>query len=77
LWDGGAVRHYSAAGELLDVVAVPARRVTACSFGGDDLDTLCITTSRVDVPAGEQPAAGALFVARPGVRGLPTATFAG
>jgi sugar lactone lactonase YvrE len=77
LWDGGAVRHYSASGELLDVVAVPARRVTACTLGGVDLDTLFITTSRVDVPPGEQPAAGALFIAHPGVRGLPTATFLG
>jgi sugar lactone lactonase YvrE len=77
LWDGGAVRHYSAAGELLEVIPLPARRVTACTFGGVDLDALFITTSRVAVPAGEQPAAGALFVAHPGVRGVPAATFRG
>jgi sugar lactone lactonase YvrE len=75
LWDGGAVRRYSPTGRLEDVIVVPARRVTACAFGGDALTDLYITTSRVDVPAGEQPAAGALFKAEPGVAGLAAAGF--
>jgi len=77
LWDGGAVHRYGPDGHIDAVVELPARRVTACCFGGPGLDDLYITTSREGVAAGEQPSAGALFRCRPGVRGLPTLTFAG
>ena len=69
------VHRYSPSGELDEIIALPARRVTACTFGGVDLTDLYITTSRVEVPPGEQPAAGALFRAQPGVRGLPVTPF--
>jgi sugar lactone lactonase YvrE len=77
LWDGGAVHRYSPDGRLDAVVELPVRRVTACAFGGPDLDELYITTSREGVPAGEQPAAGALFVCRPGVGGMSPFTYYG
>lgn len=77
LWGGGAVHRYTVDGWLDGVVELPVRQVTACTFGGDTLEELFITTSQVDVPDGEQPAAGAVFHVRPGVAGLPTATFAG
>jgi sugar lactone lactonase YvrE len=68
LWDGAAVHAYSPSGELLDVVEVGARRVTACTFGGPDLDRLFITTSRFELDDPE-PTAGAVHVADVGVRG--------
>jgi sugar lactone lactonase YvrE len=77
LWDGGAVRRYTAAGVLDAVVPLPCGRVTACAFGGDDLSQLFITTSRLDLPAGVDPAGGALFRCEPGVRGQPVHEFAG
>ncbi len=77
LWDGGAVRRHRPDGSLDEVVTVPARRVTACTFAGPDLDRLVITTSREGLDPAADPLAGALFAATPGVRGLPTATFAG
>ncbi len=77
LWDGGGVHRYSASGELDEIISLPARRVTACTFGGVDLTDLYITTSRVGVPPGEQPAAGALFRSQPGVPGLPVTPFGG
>jgi sugar lactone lactonase YvrE len=75
LWGGGAVHHYSASGELDEVVEVAATSVTACTFGGEALDELYITTSKNNDDG--NPAAGALFHYRPGVPGLPTLTFAG
>lgn len=75
LWGGGAVLHYDADGVLVDVVEVDATNVTACTFGGDDLDELFITTSAEGDD--EHAAAGAVFRHSPGVRGLPAATFAG
>jgi sugar lactone lactonase YvrE len=74
---GGAVHRYDAGGRLDAVVSVPVPGVTACAFGGPDLDRLFVTTSREGVPDGEQPLAGALFGCRPGVRGAPVHPFAG
>jgi sugar lactone lactonase YvrE len=77
LWRGGAVHRYGPDGRLDAVVELPVRLVTACAFGGAGLDKLYITTSGHGLPPGSQPGAGAVFVLRPGVRGLPTGMFAG
>jgi sugar lactone lactonase YvrE len=81
LYGGAAVHRYSPDGELLAVVPLPVEKVTACTFGGPDLDRLYVTTSREgldDAGRAEQPLAGALFsVDVPGVRGLPVLEFAG
>lgn len=34
LWGGSAVRGYDSHGRLQEVIAVPARQVSACTFGG-------------------------------------------
>ncbi len=77
LYGGHAVHRYGPDGRLDAVLELPAAKVTACAFGGPGLDELYITTSRVDLAPGDQPAAGALFHARPGVRGLPGGVYAG
>lgn len=74
---GGAVVHLSADGEVLDVLALPTSKPTACTFGGPDLDVLYVTTSALAAPAAERSSAGALFAVRPGVRGVPAHRFAG
>lgn len=77
LYAGAAVRRYRPDGTLDGVVDLPVSRPTACTFGGDDLTDLFITTSRENVPEGAEPEAGALFCCRPGVYGLPAVAFAG
>jgi sugar lactone lactonase YvrE len=81
LFNGAAVHRYSPDGELLAVVPLPTAQVTACTFGGPDLDRLYITTSREGLDEDAltmQPLAGALFaVDVAGVRGLPVLEFAG
>jgi sugar lactone lactonase YvrE len=77
LYGGHAVHRYGPDGRLDGVLELPVAKVTACAFGGPGLDELYITTSRVDLAPGDQPAAGALFLARPGVRGLPGGVYAG
>jgi sugar lactone lactonase YvrE len=76
LWKGGAVRRYAANGSLDAIIELPTRLVTACTFGGPGLDELYITTSRYGEDAPD-PSAGAVFVARPGVAGLPIRPYAG
>ncbi|MGW5360286.1 SMP-30/gluconolactonase/LRE family protein [Actinopolymorpha pittospori] len=71
LYGGSAVHHYDAEGNLADVITLPATKVTSCTFGGEDLSTLYITTSRENLPDDEQPVAGSVFHAEVGVAGLP------
>jgi sugar lactone lactonase YvrE len=80
LWDGGQVRRYDPAGQLVGVVSVPVRRVTSCTFGGPDLDVLYITTARRwldDAALAAHPDSGAIFACRPGVVGRPVDRYDG
>jgi sugar lactone lactonase YvrE len=77
LYGSSAVHRYGPDGRLDEVVEVGATQVTACTFGGEALDTLFITTSRENLEPDEEPAAGSLFSVVPGVRGLPVREFAG
>ena len=67
-------------GKLLQTITIPATNVSACAFGGPDLDELYITTARAGLSAealAEQPLAGGLFRVKPGVRGVEAYEFAG
>jgi sugar lactone lactonase YvrE len=77
LWGGSAVHRYDATGRLDLVVELPVSNVTACTFGGPDLRTLFITTSRQGLDPDDQPEAGAVFRYDTGVRGAPQHEFAG
>ena len=75
--NAGTVHRYSATGRLEEVLDLPAQKVTACTFGGERLDELYVTTSAENLAPGSDPYAGCLFCARPGVVGLPVLEFAG
>ena len=77
LYGGGTVRRYTPIGELDEEIEVAAKRVTACTFGGSDLNQLFITTSREGLEPGEDPLAGSLFRSAVGVAGLAVREFAG
>lgn len=63
---GGKVVCYdSQTGKELDRIQVPAICTTSCTFGGENLDTLFITTGAKD---GDE-LGGALFAVQPGVKG--------
>jgi sugar lactone lactonase YvrE len=75
--DGGRPDGLTVDGVLEEKLAVPARKVTACTFGGAHLDQLFITTSQENINTREDPLAGSLFRANVGVKGLPVRLFAG
>ena len=77
LWGGSAVQRYDRGGRLDLVVDLPVSNVTACAFGGPELRTLFITTSRQGLGPADQPEAGAVFRYDAGVRGAPQHAFAG
>lgn len=79
-WNGHRVVRFLPDGTVDRVIMLPCGKVTCVTFGGPDLATLFITTARYTATAEElarEPAAGALFACRPGVRGLPDMPFAG
>jgi sugar lactone lactonase YvrE len=75
--NGSAVHRYTAAGELDEVIKIPASKVTACTFGGERLDELYVTTSQEGVDTSTDPLAGSLFRVDVGIAGLPVRQFAG
>jgi sugar lactone lactonase YvrE len=80
LWDGWTVRRYLPDGSVDREIRLPVSEVTCPAFGGPDLDELYITTAWELLSAEQharEPLAGALFRARPGVRGRPPTPFAG
>ncbi len=77
-WGGSCVQRIAPDGSVGERVELPVTRVTSCTFGGRDLGDLYITTARDDdADPAPEPAGGALFRCRPGVRGTPPALFAG
>ncbi len=78
-WDGFCVCRWDPnTGEMLDKIAVPAPQVTSCTFGGENLDVLLITTARVGLREEtllQYPQSGHLFFATPGVKGVPANKF--
>jgi sugar lactone lactonase YvrE len=77
---GGSVRCFSPLGGLIAEIEFPARQVTSCAFGGPGYSELYVTTASYRMTASQreqEPLAGATFVCRPGVAGLPASRFAG
>ena len=79
-WDGWQVTRWNpATGEKLFHFTLPVGRATSCTFGGESLEDLYITSARVGLTEEaleSQPLAGALFVIpNCGFRGLPAFEF--
>ena len=74
MFEGARLLRLSPAGEVLRELPLPVRCPTMPCFGGDDLRTLYITTSRQNRPAEElarEPWAGQVLQCRVEVPGLP------
>lgn len=79
-WEGGQVVRCGPDGKITHRVALPVSKATCCAFGGADLATLYITTSRLMSSPEEvaaSPHSGSLFAIRPGVAGVEDIPFSG
>jgi len=79
-WDGWQITRWNPnTGEKLFHFPMPVARVTSCTFGGDDLRDLYITSARIGLTEAqltEQPLAGSLFVIKNiGYTGLESFEF--
>lgn len=78
-WNGARVVRYAPNGQVDSVWPIPTSKVAGCTFGGDDLRTLLVTTARVQLTSEElrsQPLAGGLFGIETTHRGRPVNYFA-
>ena len=77
-WGGGGVYHWNPkTGQLIGKIGVPAPNVTACAFGGKDMETLFITTAGGGNKEllEKYPLSGSLFYCQPESKGLKPNLF--
>jgi sugar lactone lactonase YvrE len=73
-WGGfGVYRWNPVDGKLLDKIELPVPQVTSCTFAGENLDYLIITSARENLKKEElqkYPESGNVFCVKPGVKGI-------
>jgi len=79
VWFLGEIRRYSPDGRLIEIVCVPATLTTSCTFGGNDMRTLFITTAKGLPKDGRQTGelAGSIFAIETSTRGQSRPAFVG
>ena len=80
LWGSSKIYRFDHQGKKVAEIPVPVQYPTSCCFGGDDLSTLFITTSRLPLPEHEQknqPLAGKLLMLETNVTGVAPLRFKG
>ena len=79
MWGGAQVTRWNPQnGELLEQIALPAKNITSCAFGGDDLKELYITSARKGLEQADLTASrhsGSLMRVQTKVQGMPTFEF--
>jgi sugar lactone lactonase YvrE len=76
----GRVVRYDPAGNITCEIQLPVPRACGCAFGGDDLQTLFITSARETMTTQDlqkAPLSGSLFAVKTGMKGLPAIAFDG
>jgi len=69
----GVYRWDPISGELMEKVALPAPNITSCAFGGENMDTLLVTTARENLNEAqleEFPLSGDVFLVKTNTRGF-------
>jgi sugar lactone lactonase YvrE len=77
-WGAGRIVRYRPDGSIDTIVPMPVSQPTSCAFGGENLETLFVTSARTGIPEhilDTQPLAGSVFSFSPGVRGLKLSPF--
>ena len=77
-WGAGVVLRISPDGRIDQMIRVPATNPTACAFGGEDLQTLYVTSARCGLTKpqlNDERLAGGLFAVKVKVPGLKKPAF--
>jgi len=73
-WGAGCVTRFSPEGVRERSITLPASQITSCTFAGEGLDRMFVTSASDGV---DEPHGGALFEVDPGCRGLATQVYRG
>lgn len=80
-WGGAQISRWNpTTGEQILSIPIPSLNVTSCTFGGENLDELYVTTARKNTSVENLdrfPEAGGVFKVKPGVKGMPANLFRG
>jgi len=81
MWGGAQITRWNPKnGKLLEQIALPAKNVTSCVFGGKNLNELYITSARMGLENADLAAyrhSGSLMRMKTKVEGMPTFEFKG
>lgn len=66
---GGRLRRYTPTGMVDREILLPVSKPTMCAFGGENLETLYVTSASEGVGT-DEPLAGAILRLKPGVKGI-------
>jgi sugar lactone lactonase YvrE len=80
MFSGGRIVRYTPKGKIDRVIGLPVTQVNSLTFGGSDLRTIFVVTSKHLLNEGglaAQPLAGDIFAIDAGVTGRPEPPFAG
>ena len=74
-WAGARISVYEPLGKVVEVIALPARNVTSCAFGGGDGSLLFATSAAREDGAGPESPHGDAFLLRGGAKGAQEPAF--
>jgi len=80
IFDRGCINRYRPDGSLAQTLLLPVTRPTSCTFGGDGLETLYVTSARTGLSEralAAQPQAGGVWAIETGRTGQAESLFAG
>jgi len=73
-YGGGCIVRVAPSGQVDSIIEMPTRNITNCTFGGEHLNILYITTAASPGDAGDR-LAGSLFALETNARGVPENRF--
>lgn len=78
-WDGWKVTRYDPVGAVMEDIHLPVQRPTSCTFGGENLMDLFITSASTGLDRGDEKHAhaGSLFRLQTSIRGQSEYLFGG
>ena len=74
-WAGARISVYEPQGKVVEVIALPARNVTSCAFGGRDFSLLFATSAAGEDGVGPESPHGDAFLLRGASKGMREPEF--
>ncbi|MBE6729367.1 MAG: SMP-30/gluconolactonase/LRE family protein [Ruminococcaceae bacterium] len=76
LWGSGKIVCIDTqSGKIIEEITLPVSQPSCCTFGGDDFDTLIITSASHNLVLKDEPLAGCVLAVKPGVKGKKVNRF--